>query len=130
MYSTGSAHGIPAPVSTGVSRNPWTSFTCFEAWLETRLGRGLARAERDLVLEYGLFDWFDADLMDEARRVRDSAERIASARALTSLLQTIASSEGRMRLHPLIKGYCAERRAREDPDRARTIHRGAGRHPH
>ena len=94
------------------------------AWVETRLWRGLARTDRDLLLDIALFDWFDADLMDEATGVRDSAQRIASARALTGLLQTVASGAGRRRLHPLLKAHCAERRAREDPERARTIHRG------
>ena len=32
------------------------------AWIETRLWRGLAPADRDLVLDMALFDWFDAGL--------------------------------------------------------------------
>ena len=59
--------------------------------------------ERDFVLDLALFDWFDAELLQEAAGVRGAAQRIASMRSLTGLLQTTGTSTPKMRLHPLIQ---------------------------
>ena len=94
------------------------------AWIETRLWRGMSDTERDFVLDLALFDWFDAELLEEATGVRGAAQRIESMRSLTGLLQTTGAGAPKMRLHPLIQQYCSGRRANEDPERFRTIHAG------
>ena len=94
------------------------------AWIETRLWRGMSDTERDFVLDLALFDWFDAELLEEAAGVRGAAQRIESMRSLTGLLQKTGAGAPKMRLHPLIQQYCSGRRANEDPERFRTIHAG------
>ncbi|MYD97871.1 MAG: hypothetical protein F4X98_10875 [Gammaproteobacteria bacterium] len=92
------------------------------AWIETRLWRGLSREDRDVVLDMALFDWFDAELMDEATGTPGAARRVESIRSLTGLLQRNREEPPKMRLHPLIQEYCAARQSREAPDRFRTVH--------
>ena len=93
-------------------------------WIEARLWRGLPAEDRDLLLDMALFDWFDPALLDEATGSHDAAQRIASVDAVTGLLQTVGGAAATLRLHPLIRGYCAARRAREDPARSRRINAG------
>ena len=97
------------------------------AWIETRLWRGLAAEDRELVLDMSLFEWFDGELMDEALAEAGTAERIASMRSLAGLVETANADRPKMRLHPLIRDYGAERRMRETPDRFRAIHAGIAR---
>ena len=92
------------------------------AWIETRLWRGLATEDRDVVLDVALLDWFDAELMDQATGTPGAARRVESLRSLSGLLQTNREEPPKMRLHPLIQEYCAARQSREAPDRFRTIH--------
>ena len=96
-------------------------------WIETRLWRGIADADREYVLDAALFDSLDPDLIDEVLGVRSSARRITSMGALAGLLSTRAGGGTGMRLHPLIREYCERRRFEETPDRFRAIHRGIAR---
>lgn len=96
-------------------------------WIETRLWRGLSSSERDLMLDVALFDWFDGELLDHVVGRHDSAQRIASMRALTGVLLSTGGDRPKMRLHPLIRDYCAAQRLREDPARSREIHDRAAR---
>ncbi|MCY4011094.1 MAG: LuxR C-terminal-related transcriptional regulator [Gammaproteobacteria bacterium] len=91
------------------------------SWIESRLWRGLAEKDRELVLDMALFDWFDAELMDEVLDGTDASARIAGMHSLNGLLQTTANGTT-MRLHPLIGDYGASRRQQETPDRFRSIH--------
>ena len=97
------------------------------AWVETRLWRGMAAEDRELVLDMALFDWFDGALVDEVLDTAGAARRIAAMRSLTGLLQTTSGYQPTMRLHPLIRDYGTERRLRETPDRFRSIHAGIAR---
>ena len=92
-------------------------------WIESRLWRGVAAADRDFVLDIALFDWFDPDLIDEATGTLNSRRRLDVMGALAGLLQTSGSSRSAMRLHPLIRDHCANRRFAENPARFREIHR-------
>ncbi|MCY3814639.1 MAG: LuxR C-terminal-related transcriptional regulator [Gammaproteobacteria bacterium] len=91
------------------------------SWIESRLWRGLAEQDRELVLDMALFDWFDAKLMDEVLDGIGASARIAGMHSLNGLVQT-TSNGPTMRLHPLIRDYGASRRLRETPDRFRAIH--------
>lgn len=91
-------------------------------WIESRLWRGLSVDDRDFVLDIALFDWLDPDLIDEATGTLNSRRRLESMDALAGLLETSGSESG-MRLHPLIRDHCINRRFAEDPGRFREIHR-------
>ena len=92
------------------------------AWIETRLWRGLAVDDRDLVLDISLFDWIDPSLIDEATGSSQSGLRIDAMTSLKGLLQTTGGDNSKMRLHSLIREYCARRLFRDNPKRFRTIH--------
>ncbi len=92
-------------------------------WIETRLWRGLSAEDRDFVLDIALFDRLEADLIDEVTDARNAGRRIASMGALAGLVST-AGRGSTMRLHPLIKRHCEQRRFEEAPERFRTIQRG------
>ena len=96
-------------------------------WIESRLWRGLSAADRDFVLDIALFDWFDPDLVDEATGTPNSRRRLEVMGTLAGLIQTSADSASAMRLHPLIRDHCTNRRFAEDPDRFRDIHRAIAR---
>lgn len=91
------------------------------SWIESRLWRGMAEEDRELVLDMALFDWFDAKLMDEVLDGTGASARVAGMQSLNGLLQTTSNGPA-MRLHPLIRDYGASRRLRETPDRFRAIH--------
>ena len=92
-------------------------------WIETRLWRGLSAEDRDFILDIALFDRLETDLIDEVTDARNAGRRIASMGALAGLLST-AGRGSTMRLHPLIKRHCEQRRFEEEPERFRAIHRG------
>lgn len=92
-------------------------------WIETRLWRGLSPEDRDFVLDIALFDQLETTLIDEVTDARHAGRRIASMGALAGLVSTTGRGSA-MRLHPLIKRHCEQRRFEEAPERFRAIHRG------
>ena len=92
-------------------------------WVASRLLRGLADAERELLLDVGLFEWIDAGLLDEVLE-SGAKRRLESIRALGGgLLESVhGKATDALRLHPLIREYCARRRHQDTPDRFRDIH--------
>ena len=103
---------------TGIARD------LVENWIESRLFAGLARDDRDFLLDVGLFDWLDAALLDEVLQRVDSMHRLESMRVLAGLLEPVGSgAAGSRRLHPLVRRHCAERRRRENPQRFRAVSR-------
>lgn len=94
------------------------------AWIESRLWRGLAGEDREFMLDIALFDWLEPPLIDEATQHTHSRLRLSSMHALNGLLQTAGGEGSPMRLHPLVREYCAKRLFRQDPERFRFIHAG------
>ena len=92
-------------------------------WIESRLWRGLSAEDHDFVLDIALFDRLETNLIDEVTDTRNTGRRIASLGALAGLLSTTGRGST-MRLHPLIKRHCEQRRFEETPERFRDIHRG------
>ena len=93
-------------------------------WVESRLLRGLTGAERELLLDAGLFEWVEAGLLDEVLETRDAKRRLECIAALGGLFESVRDrASDALRLHPLIREHCARRRYRETPDRFRQIHR-------
>lgn len=94
------------------------------AWIESRLWRGLSAEDRNFVMDIALFDWIEPALIDEATQRRQSKRRLGAITSLNGLLQTVGGAGSAMRLHPLIREYCANKRFRDNPDRFRSIHVG------
>ena len=90
-------------------------------WIETRLWGGLSKEDQEFVLDIGLFEWIDPELVDAALGV-GSAQRVRSIPALSGLLRSVGGESGSLSLHPLIRQYCAAKRLRENADRYRSIH--------
>lgn len=123
------------PIALRVYRNAWQSDTPGQArafhdllgnWFETRLWRDLATDDRDFLLDIGLFDHIDADLLDEVLEGGDARQRLQAIPDHTGLIDA-RTDAGMARLHPLVRGHCAKRRFRETPVRFRRIHMRAAR---
>ena len=95
-----------------------------ESWLETRLFERLDADDRDLVLDVGLFEWVEAELLDSVLGRTDSMGRIRAIPALDGLLAPIPGrAPDRWQLPPLIRDHCKRRRSKKTPERFSTIHR-------
>ena len=91
-------------------------------WVESRMWRGLSEEARELVLDVGLFEWMDAELLDEVLEGRGLWTRLHAMPALAGLLEPVQEGEVETRrLHPLLQDYCVRWRRRETPERFRLI---------
>ena len=92
-------------------------------WLGARLLRNVAEEDRDFLLDIALFDWIDIALVNEVLGGDDSMPRIGGLLSLQGLIQPMGSDGDTLRLHPLLRDYCAAQLQREDPERYRRLHR-------
>lgn len=93
-------------------------------WMESRLFAQLGKDDRDLVLDLGLFGWFDEGLLGETLRSSNTMRRVQSMAVLEGLLERVGSdATGSWRLHALAREHCARQRFREDRERFCTVHR-------
>ena len=118
FYRTERAHGTrgAAQVFHEVLRN----------WMESRLWGELSKEDRDFLLDIGLFDRLDLELLDEVIEGGDVRQRLRSLPGLAGLIDVAAGAErDSAQLHPLVREYCEKRRFRETPARFRSIHRRA-----
>ena len=92
-------------------------------WLGSRLLRNVAGEQRDFLLDIALFDWIDIALVDEVLGRDDSMPRTSGLLTLQGLIQPMGGNGDTLRLHPLLRDYCAAQLRREDPQRYRRLHR-------
>ena len=93
-------------------------------WIESSLWRDLVADDREFLLDVGLFEVIDAELLEEVLGGRDSVDRLNGMSGVAGLLEPIRGSGGKvLRMHPLIRGHCAVRLSREMPERYRQVHR-------
>ena len=97
-----------------------TSFT--SNFVGVRLLRDLSAVDRAFLLDLAIFDWMEADLVDEVLGSSDARLRIAALSALDGLLLPRDNDRAVQLLHPLIREYCVERFAVEQPARKRSLH--------
>ena len=90
--------------------------------LESRLWNDLTEDERELVLDAGVLEWMDAELLDEVLDGRNLMARLHSLPGLAGLLQPVRTRKVWC-LHPLIREFCVSRRRRVTPGRYQSIHR-------
>ena len=121
------------PIALRISRNKRASGTpagvravqeFADNWVESRLWDGLAAHDREFLLDIGLFEWMDAELLEEVLERQDSMLRIATMPDLVGLLEPVrGGAVDTWRLHPLVRDHCVKRRFRDTPERFRDIHR-------
>jgi LuxR family maltose regulon positive regulatory protein len=94
------------------------------SWMESRLFEGLATDEREFLLDIGLFEWMDAELLNEVLKDSGSMDRLRTLPALDGLLARVpGEATDRCGLHPLIREHCIKCRRREDLKRFNAVHR-------
>ena len=91
-------------------------------WVESRLWRDVPPDSRDFLLDIGLFERIDTELIDEVLKDGDSRRRLQAMPDLAGLIQPVSGASGASRLHPLVRDHCAKRRFRETPERFRSVH--------
>lgn len=91
-------------------------------WLEARLFQGLDESDRDLLLDVGLFNWFDGPLLDAVLGVSNAMARVQAMRPLDGLLEQVSSNPPSVcQLHALIREHCVTWRQRNTLTRYRTV---------
>ena len=92
-------------------------------WFADRFWQGFAHRDREWVLDAGLLDWFDAELLGEVVERPEALRRLLALPRLGGLLEPVGrATPGVYRLHPLLREHCAERRRLETPERCRRVH--------
>ena len=95
-----------------------------ENWVESRLWEGIDADDRELLLDVGLFEWMDAELLDEVLGGNDAMRRLSTMDAVIGFLEPVrGSGPDAWRLHPLIREHCTLQRFRKDRERFREVHR-------
>ena len=77
-------------------------------WLETRLWQDKSTAERDFLLDIGLFDRLDPELIDEVLGGNDMRHRLDAMRDLAGLIEH--DDDGVGQLHKMVREHCVTRR--------------------
>ena len=87
-----------------------------------RLLRDLSADDRTFLMDLAVFDWIEADIVDEVLGSSDARLRIDALSALDGLLVRSDDDHAVRLLHPLVREYCVEQFAVEAPERKRTLH--------
>lgn len=93
-----------------------------ENYVGVRLLRGLSNQDRQFLFNLAVFDWIDADIVDEVLGSSDARLRVSTLPSLDGLRLPVDRNDVEWRLHPLVREYCATRFAVEDPVRKRLLH--------
>ena len=94
-----------------------------ENYIGVRLLRDLSAEDRGLLLDLAVFDPIDADVVDDVLRSSEARTRITGLQPLDGLLPPLDEDHAVRRMHPLLREYCLERLAVEDPPRKRSLHK-------
>ena len=79
-----------------------------ENYFGVRLLSDLSAKDRARLLDLAVFDWIDAEVVDDVLGSSDALERIAGLRVLDGLLSPIGRNRNVQRLHPLLRDYCRD----------------------
>ena len=93
-----------------------------ENYLGMRLLRDLSQEDRDRLLELAVFDWIEADLVDEVLGSSDTRLRVVSLSALHGLLPASDTDATVRRLHPVLRDHSLAVLSVEDPACKRDLH--------
>lgn len=90
-------------------------------YVEGHLLRNAPTAVRKDLLDLAVFDRIDAELVDEVLGSSDARLRVLKQPELDGFLLPCDKSGAVRRLHPLVKDYCVDRLAAEDPARITSL---------
>ena len=110
------------PASESAGRNA-DAARLTENYIGVCVLRDLSADDRACLLDVAVFDWIEADLVDDVLGSSDARTRVAALRALDGLLLPIGGDRTVRRLHPLLRDYCLDVLSVEDPSRKRSLHR-------
>ena len=95
-----------------------------EGWIDGRFWEACPAPVRERILDAGLMDWFDAELLEEVLESPGALGRLLALPLLDGLLEPVGRpARGAYRLHPLLREHCGARRRREQPERWRRLER-------
>ena len=94
------------------------------SFVELRLLRDMSDEARKFLCELAVFDRIATDLVDDVLESGDTQARIAGLSPLDGLLSQVDETGTLWRLHPLVRDYCTDWLALEDPARKRELHAG------
>lgn len=94
-----------------------------ENYIGVRLLRDLSVEDRAFLLDLAVFDWIEADLVDEVLDSSKARMRITGLRSLDGLLLPVDGDPMVRRLHPLLREYCLDLLAVEDLARKGALHK-------
>ena len=92
-------------------------------YIGVRLLRDLSAEERAFLLDLAVFDWIEADLVDEVLGSSEARLRIMGLAPLDGLLLPVNGNDEAVRLHPMLREHCLDVLAVEDQARKGTLHR-------
>ena len=94
-----------------------------ENYIGVRLLRDLSTEDRGFLLDLAVFDWIDADLVDDVLGSSQARLRVTGLSSLDGLLLPV-DGDGTVRcLHPLLREYCLDLLAVEDLARKSSLHK-------
>ena len=91
-------------------------------FIGVRLLRDLSERDRAFLFDLAVFDWIDADLLEEVLELSDARLRIAALSSLDGLLLPIDQDGTVRRLHPLVREYCVDMLTVQDSERKQFLH--------
>ena len=94
-----------------------------ESYIGVSLLRDLSREDRTCLFDLAVFDWIEANLVDDVLGSSDARVRVGRLPALNGFLSPVEGDDAVLRLHPLLREHCLNALSVEDPDRKRALHR-------
>ena len=94
-----------------------------ESYIGVSLLRDLSREDRTCLFDLAVFDWIEANLVDDVLGSSDARVRVGRLPALNGFLSPVQGDDAVLRLHPLLRQYCLDALSVEDPERKRALHR-------
>ena len=94
-----------------------------ENYIGTRLLCDLSKEDRVCLLDLAVFDWIDAELVDDVLGSSAARLRVEASPLLNGLLPPVDTDGTVRRLHPLIREHCLSVLSIEDPDRKCYLHK-------
>ena len=92
-------------------------------YIGMRLLGDLSKEDRGCLLDLAVFDWIDAELVDDVLGSSAARLRVVSSSSLHGLLPPVDTDVSVRRLHQLVRDHCFHVLSVENPVRKRSLHK-------